>query len=46
MNKQRPTSSHSALIVKDHILHPTKGVQHTKKKQQKKNNNRHLDNMW
>ena len=31
-------SSQNAPIVKDHMLHPTKGVQHTK--------NRHLDNMW
>ena len=31
-------SSHNAPVVKDHMLHPTKSVQHTK--------NRHLDNMW
>ena len=32
------TYSQNAPTVKDHMLHPTKGVQHTK--------NRHLGNMW
>ena len=35
-NKEK--SSHNAPILKDHMLHPTKGVQHTK--------NRNLENMW
>ena len=35
LNKE---SSQNAPVVKGQMLHPTKGVQHTK--------NRHLDNMW
>ena len=36
--KTKRKSSQNAPTVKDHMLHPTKGVQHTKI--------RHLDNMW